>query len=76
MNCECECRSSLNRMKDLTVRLGLSRSFIYRMISEGRFPAPVVISGNIVAWHEHEVLAWIASRPKWRVNSATLEVGV
>lgn len=39
---------------------GLSRSAIYRMIPEGRFPKPVRIDGRSVAWKQSTVQEWMA----------------
>jgi len=32
----------------------------------GRFPAPIEIGTRSVGWFEHEVDAWLASRPRRR----------
>lgn len=51
------------QVQDLT---GLSRSTLYMMIADHRFPPPVKLSKRAVAWHATEVEAWIASRPSAR----------
>lgn len=43
-------------------RTGLSRSTIWRLERRGDFPRHRRISPNAVAWVEHEILEWIASR--------------
>ena len=48
------------RMPELKHRTGLSKSTIYRLIEQGRFPDQVPMSGNIAAWREADVAAWIA----------------
>lgn len=40
----------------------LSRSQIYALISEGKFPKPISLGGNRVAWLSSEVFAWIDQR--------------
>jgi prophage regulatory protein len=40
---------------------GLSRSTIFRLVSNARFPEPVKPSKGRIAWREREVLAWLAS---------------
>jgi prophage regulatory protein len=45
---------------------GLSRSTIYRLISEDQFPPPVSLGGNSVAWIEHELEQWILERIEQR----------
>lgn len=41
---------------------GLSRSHIYRLMAEGRFPAAIQITPRVVAWLATEVEAWMAAR--------------
>ncbi len=47
-----------------------ARAGIYRTLTEMRetgqllFPIPVQVSKGRIAWHEHEIDAWIASRPR------------
>jgi len=41
---------------------GLSRSTIYALIAEGKFPRPVKLSVRAVAWPESAVAAWLANR--------------
>lgn len=48
------------KVEDLT---GLSRSSIYRLMSEGAFPRPVKLTAKAVAWPEQAVHDWLASRP-------------
>ena len=54
----------LERAAEVASRVGLHRQRIYALIRRGEFPAPVRIHGRSVAWHAHEVDAWIASRPR------------
>lgn len=42
---------------------GLSRTTIYRLMDEGRFPRPVRMAGRAVAWPESKITEWLASRP-------------
>ncbi|HKY82845.1 MAG TPA: AlpA family phage regulatory protein [Sphingobium sp.] len=50
----------LLKMEEVSRRVGLGKSMIYRLISEGRFPAPYKISPFASRWSEHEIVAWIA----------------
>ena len=43
-------------------RTGLSRSTIYLLMQNGKFPKPVRIGGRAVAWPEAEVEAWLNAR--------------
>jgi prophage regulatory protein len=39
----------------------LSRATIYRLVYIGKFPKPIRISRNRVAWRERAVLLWLAA---------------
>jgi len=52
---------SLIRLPEVLKRTGFSKAWIYRLISEGRFPAPVKIGVRAVAFVESEVDEWIQS---------------
>ena len=41
---------------------GLSKSWIYQEITEGRFPMPIKLGGRAVGWLESEINAWLLSR--------------
>lgn len=56
--------SRLLRLRDVQRATGLSRSSLYRLASEGRFPSAVKLTPHATAWHESEILAWIESRPR------------
>jgi predicted DNA-binding transcriptional regulator AlpA len=47
------------RLSDITRITSLSRSTIYRRISEGRFPAPIHLGGRASAWPSADLQAWI-----------------
>ena len=46
----------LPTVKELT---GLSRSTIYRQISEGSFPQAIPLGGRAVGWIEEEIAGWV-----------------
>ena len=52
------------RSAEVLSRTGLSRTTIWRKIRSGDFPAPIQLGPNSVGWPEHEVDAWVASRPR------------
>lgn len=60
----------LLRRPEVEARVGLGRSALYRLISEGRFPAPVRLTDRAVAWHEEEVDEWIEERRRERDAAA------
>jgi prophage regulatory protein len=39
-----------------------SRMHIWRLVRDGKFPAPVRLGENTIAWDEAEILAWLAAR--------------
>lgn len=53
----------LLRLPAVCKKVGLSPTSVWRAVRDGRFPAPVSIGLQAVAWHESEVDSWIASRP-------------
>ena len=40
-----------------------SRSTIWQMIKEGRFPPPRRIGARAIAWPLHDIVDWMESRP-------------
>ncbi|MDU9367206.1 helix-turn-helix transcriptional regulator [Klebsiella sp. 141203] len=52
---------SLIRLPEVLKRTGFGKAWIYRLISESRFPAPVKIGVRAVAFIESEVDEWIQS---------------
>ncbi|QQD17803.1 AlpA family transcriptional regulator [Spongiibacter nanhainus] len=55
-------RESLLRRKEVEARTGLTRSTIYALMAEGKFPKPVPLVGRTVAWTESSIDKWIAER--------------
>ena len=51
-------------------RTGLSRTSIYKWMSEGRFPVPIKLGPGAVRWPASEIEDWIASRPRARGEAA------
>jgi prophage regulatory protein len=62
------------RLKTVLWWTGLSRSTIYRKITEGTFPAQLKISANGTGWHESDIDRWIADPVGWRPNREFDEV--
>jgi len=50
------------RRRDVEELVGLSRSTIYRLLDQGRFPQPIPLTRSAVGWLEHEVSAWVEDR--------------
>jgi prophage regulatory protein len=53
---------SILRLDAVRNRTGLSRSGLYRLIAERRFPRPVPISRRAVGWNSALVDRWVAER--------------
>ena len=45
-------------------RTGLSRSAIYRLMREEKFPTPIKIGTRAVRWPQSEINEFIAARPR------------
>jgi prophage regulatory protein len=54
------------RLKTVLDRTGLSRSPLYRKITEGTFPPQLKISVHGAGWYESSVNQWIANPTDWR----------
>lgn len=50
------------RLKQVKSLIGLCRSSIYNMINEGKFPRPVRLGPQSVAWLQSEVQLWMSER--------------
>lgn len=57
-------QTKLLRIRQVQEATGRSRSSIYIGIRDGTFPLPVRVGARAIAWHAHEVAAWIESRPR------------
>lgn len=55
-------REVLLRRKQVEANTGLTRSTIYALMSEGKFPKPVPLVGRTVAWTQSSIDKWIAER--------------
>ncbi|WP_071926067.1 helix-turn-helix transcriptional regulator [Serratia fonticola] len=53
---------SFIRLPEAMTRTGYSRSGLYKLISQGRFPKPVKIGTRAIAFIESEVDEWISQR--------------
>jgi predicted DNA-binding transcriptional regulator AlpA len=56
----------LLRWKQVQELIPFSRSYIYNLISQDRFPSPVKLieGGRGAGWWEHEIRAYVESRHK------------
>lgn len=54
--------TTLLRLPVVIERTGLSRSALYVMLEQGKFPKPVKLGERINAWPDNEIADWIAER--------------
>lgn len=47
------------RVSALAPRLGLSKSTIWRLVRENKFPRPIKLSDKVTVWKADDVLAWL-----------------
>ena len=50
----------LLRLKQVVLKVGLSRSQIYKLIAKGLFPEQTKIGPKISVWPEHAIDQWIS----------------
>jgi prophage regulatory protein len=50
----------LLRLKQVVLKVGLSRSQIYKLIAKGLFPEQTKIGPKISVWPEHKIDQWIS----------------
>ena len=55
--------SRIIRLPEVLRLCGISRSHLYKLVGEGKFPAQIRISERCVGWHYGDVLRWLESRP-------------
>ncbi|MBX9477465.1 helix-turn-helix transcriptional regulator [Yersinia enterocolitica] len=53
---------SLIRLSEVQRRTGYSKAWIYRLISQGRFPSSIKIGSRSIAFVESEIDEWINQR--------------
>lgn len=52
------------RMNRVTATIGMGRSWLYRAVADGRFPAPVRLGARAIGWKRSDVQAWLDSRQR------------
>lgn len=57
------------RLRTVLARTGLSRSTVYRKITEGTFPAQLKISVHGAGWYESSINRWIADPAGYRADN-------
>jgi prophage regulatory protein len=59
MNAENEIPDRFVKLDEVKRRVGLGKSMIYRLIQEGKFPAPYKLSPSASRWSDREIVTWI-----------------
>lgn len=54
----------LLRIREVSERLGVSKTTIYKWVKEERFPEPVILGAHASRWVEQEISDWLADRPR------------
>ena len=57
------------RIRTVLDRTGLSRSTLYRKMSDGSFPRQVKLGEHSSGWRESAISRWIADPPTWRSDA-------
>ena len=52
------------RREEVEKMCGLTRSTIYRLMREDKFPLPKRLGPRAVRWSSSEIDAWLAARPR------------
>lgn len=52
-------KDGLSRFNDIRHLIPMSRSTVWRMVKQGKFPKPTRITSHCTVWKNSEVLAWI-----------------
>ena len=55
--------SGLMTTREIIALVRLSRTSIYRMTRQGRFPPPCSVGKGKIRWREDDVRAWMAALP-------------
>ena len=54
------------RLPSVSEKVGLSRSQIYKLIQQGKFPEPIKLGPKISVWIEEKLEAWMDTKiPQW-----------
>lgn len=62
---------SMLRRRSVERMTGLSKSTLYRLIKQGRFPAPLRMTRKAVRWRREEVNEWLSRLPRGGGNSTS-----
>lgn len=63
------------RMPEVIQRTGLSRSTIYALMADDKFPRQIKVSKNTAAWLEHEIEDYLIARIAERGQETSVQTG-
>ena len=52
------------RLRSVLQMTALSKSTLYRLIKQGKFPPPLRLTQRAVRWRREEVTGWLKKRPR------------
>ena len=55
------------REKNILRIVPVSHSTLWNYVKSGKFPRPVKLSGNVTAWRNEDVIAWITEKSRGAV---------
>ena len=50
------------RVDSVVSRIGISKTHLYRLVKEGKFPAPIKLSEHVSAWDAELVDHWLKAK--------------
>ena len=63
------CEWGVLRIPDVCAVTKLGKSTVWRMVKEGRFPAPHKISARVTAWTALSVKAWLENKAEGQIHA-------
>ena len=54
--------------KEVAHLLGASRSWPWKLVQEGKFPAPIKITARCTRWRLSQVQEWMADPQGWQIS--------
>ncbi|WP_374593023.1 helix-turn-helix transcriptional regulator [Sphingosinicella sp.] len=61
---EAEMTAKILRRTEVERVIGLSRSTIYKAMTENTFPKPIRIGKRAVGWRQADIMNWLETRPQ------------
>ena len=51
----------VSRAKQILQLIPIGKTSFYKLVKEGKFPAPIKLGANTTVWRNADVLAWLES---------------